>query len=56
MFVSYQDYRNLNVNDSYKKVKYTKLDLIASLSALVATSIILYIAIDDVNIEAEISL
>ena len=47
---------NLSWNDSYKRRKYAKLDLIASISALVATSIILYIAISDKDIESEITL
>ena len=47
---------NLSCNDSYKRRKYAKLDLIASISALVATSIILYIAITDKDIESEITL
>ena len=47
---------NLSWNDSYKRRKYAKLDLFASVSALIATSIILYIAISDKDIESEITL
>lgn len=53
---SLKDVSTLSINDSYKRKKYAKLDLIASISALVATSIILYIAITDKDIEAEITL
>ena len=53
---SYKDVSTLSCNDSYKRKKYAKLDLIASISALVTTSIILYIAITDRDIEAEITL
>jgi len=56
VLISYMDVRNLSIYDSSKRRKYAYLDLIASLSALVATFIILYIAITDIDIEAEISL
>lgn len=51
-----KEVNNLSWNDSYKKQKYAYLDLVASISALVATSIILYIAITDKDIESEITL
>lgn len=53
---SLKDVSTLSINDSFNRKKYAKLDLIASISALVATSIILYIAITDKDIEAEITL
>ena len=42
--------------DYSNRKMYSKLSLIASLAALVASSIILYIAITDRDIDTEISL
>ena len=53
---SYQDVRSLSESDSYNRKKYANMNLVAGLFALVATSIILYIAITDKDIEAEITL
>lgn len=56
VLASLKEVSNLSWNDSYKKQKYAYLDLVASISALITTSIILYIAITDKDIEAEITL
>lgn len=53
---SYKDVVNLLDNENARKKEYAYLSFIASLAALVASSIILYIAITDKNIDAEISL
>ena len=54
--LSYQEVTNLPPNSSYKRRKYANLSLTASLVALVAGLIILYIAITDTEIDAEITL
>ena len=53
---NYKDVCSISLDVSFKRRKYANLDLIASISALVVTSIILYIAINDKDIEAEIML
>lgn len=53
---NYNEVKELNDNVSYKRRKYAYLDLIASLASLVAGLILLYVAITDTEIEAEISL
>lgn len=47
---------NLQSNSNEKLKRFNKLNLIASIFALMAGSILLYIAIVDVDIDAEISL
>lgn len=54
--ISYDEFINLKNEDYSERKKYSNLSLIASLAALIASSIILYIAITDRNIDAEISL
>ena len=56
VWLSYKEVENLSFYDSYNRKKYAYLDLWAGLFALMATSIILYVAITDREIEAEISL
>ena len=45
---------SLSDDDSYNKKKYAYLSLISDVAVLFAAGILLYIAIDDRNIEAEI--
>lgn len=54
--LGYDGVKSLSPNDSYQKQKYAKLTLTAGLVALVASLIILYIAVTDTDIDAEISL
>ena len=56
VYISYLEVESLKCKEYSNKKKYAQLDLVAGLFALVASSIILYIAIDDKNINAEISL
>jgi len=56
VMISYKDVGSLSINEISKRKNYSYLNLIASLAALVASSIILYIAVTDVNIDAEISI
>ena len=54
--ISYKEVVSLQNEQYSNKVKYANLTFIASIVALVAGLIILYIAITDRNIDAEISL
>lgn len=56
IYLSYQEVISLTPEDSPKKRKYAHLSLIASVSALIAGLIILYIAITDTELDAEITL
>lgn len=56
VFNSYEDVVSLSLNDNMKTKNYAYLNLVASLAALVAGGILLYIAITDKEIDAEISL
>lgn len=56
VYISYLEVANLSRCSSYKKIKYAYLDYYASIFALIAGLILLYVAIDDVDIETEISL
>lgn len=55
-YESYQDVVELRYKEYSKRKEYSYLSFIASGAALVAGIIFLYIAIDDKEIEAEISL
>lgn len=50
----YMEVMSLSDDDSYNKKKYAYLSLISDVAILFAAGILLYIAIDDRNIEAEI--
>ncbi len=50
----YMEVMSLSDDDSYNKKKYAYLSLISDVAVLFAAGILLYIAIDDRNIEAEI--
>lgn len=50
----YMEVMSLSDDDSYNKKKYAYLSLISDVAFLFAAGILLYIAIDDRNIEAEI--
>ena len=54
--ISYKEVAGLRNEEYSNRKKYANLGLIASLFALVAGLIILYISIDDTEIDAEISL
>ena len=56
VYISYLEVANLSRCSSYKKIKYAYLDYYASIFALIAGLILLYVAIDDVDIDTEISL
>ena len=56
VYGSYLDVVNLESNSNEKLKRFNELNLIASIFALMAGSILLYIAIVDVDIDAEISL
>lgn len=56
VIISYREIRLLQIQENFNKRKYAYLDFIASLAALVAGLILLYIAITDREIDAEISL
>ena len=56
VYISYLEVANLSWCSSYKKIKYAYLDYYASIFALIAGLILLYVAIDDVDIDTEISL
>lgn len=56
VIISYDEFVKLKDVDYSNRKMYSKLSLIASLAALVASSIILYIAITDRDIDTEISL
>ena len=56
VYISYLEVANLSRCSSYKKIKYAYLDYYASIFALIAGLILLYVAIVDVDIETEISL
>ena len=53
VYISYLEVANLSRCSSYKKIKYAYLDYYASIFALIAGLILLYVAIDDVDIETE---
>lgn len=50
----YMEVMSLSDDDSYNKKKYAYLSLISDVAVLFAAGILLYIAIDDRDIEAEI--
>ena len=50
----YMEVMSLSDDDSYNNKKYAYLSLISDVAVLFAAGILLYIAIDDRNIEAEI--
>lgn len=50
----YMEIMSLSDDDSYNKKKYAYLSLISDVAVLFAAGILLYIAIDDRDIEAEI--
>ena len=57
LYLTIKDYvevMSLSDDDSYNKKKYAYLSLISDVAILFAAGILLYIAIDDRNIEAEI--
>lgn len=56
VYVSYKEVMSLSKYEYSKRKVYAYLDFIASLAAIVASGILLYIAIADVDIDAEISL
>ena len=56
VYVSYKEVMSLSKYNYSKRRVYAYLDFIASLAAIVASAILLYIAITDVNIDTEISL
>lgn len=56
VWVSYKSVSSLSLDKNYKTRKYASLTLTASLFALVAGLIVLYIAVTDTDIDAEISL
>ena len=56
VIISYDEFVKLKDVDYSNRKMYSKISLIASLAALVASSIILYIAITDRDIDTEISL
>lgn len=56
VYISYLEVANLSWCSSYKKRKYAYLDYYASIFALIAGLILLYVAVDDVDIDTEISL
>ncbi len=56
VIISYDEFVKLKDVDYSNRKMYSKLSLIASLAALVASSIILYIAVTDRDIDTEISL
>lgn len=56
VYISYLDVINLSIYSSFKRKKYAYLDFFASIFALIAGLILLYVVIDDVDIDAEISL
>ena len=56
VYISYLEVANLSRCSSYKKIKYAYLDYYASIFALLAGLILLYVAVDDVDIDTEISL
>ena len=55
-YSSYQDIVNLRYEDNSKKKEFANLSFISSMLALIASIILLYIAITDTEIDAEISL
>lgn len=58
LYFTYDNYKatvELKECDSYDKKKYTYLELIASLLALISGIIFLYVAIKDSNLETEIA-
>jgi len=56
VYVSYKEVISLREQGYSKRKKYAELNLIASLVALVASSILLYIAVTDTELDAEVSL
>lgn len=56
VFISYNEVESLKYQEYSNRKKYANLNLIASLFALVAGLIILYISITDTEIDAEITL
>ena len=52
---SFNDYKNLNINDTEKKKRLTTLSLIGSLLIAVSGFIFLYIAIKDEDIDIELA-
>ncbi|MBR6949436.1 MAG: hypothetical protein IKH54_04540 [Bacilli bacterium] len=52
---SLDDYRNLKVNDSYKKKKLVTISLIASLCIAISGFLLLYIAFVDDDLTVEIA-
>lgn len=55
-YSSYQDIVNLRYEDNSRRKAFANLSFISSLLALIASIILLYIAITDTEIDAEISL
>lgn len=52
---SYNDVKNLNIKDTYKKKYLTKLSFAGSLLIFISGIIFLYIAYNDENIDVEIA-
>ncbi len=52
---SYNDVKNLNIKDTYKKKYLTKLSFVGSLLIFISGIIFLYIAYNDENIDVEIA-
>ena len=52
---TYHDLVNLDPNSNYKKVKFTRLNFISSTLILIAGIILLYIAVNDIDLDVEIA-
>ena len=52
---TYHDLVNLYPNSNYKKVKFTRLNFISSTLILIAGIILLYIAVNDIDLDVEIA-
>ena len=52
---NYKQVKDLNENDSCDKIKYSYLELIGALFALISGLIFLYVAIEDRDLETEIA-
>lgn len=52
---SYKEVINLNFNSSRKQIEYSYLIFVAAIAMLISGIILLYVVIDDKNIDAEVA-